>query len=223
MHLGAHASHYKSISDKVPYLLKTPNSMITEGIGRYFENLATDYRWLKDEIQVDDKTQKQVLLVCQHLHEVDRLFRCRKLLAIAEFEREIYRNPEQDLDLLWHDLNLKYLGLNYPGEKGAGYWAANKFASSLSCTIHNFVLADVFAAQLQHSVETRVLKQTNGIIQNNKDVGKYLVDHLYRYGNQLPWEKLIVKATGEPLNSVYFVSKLIGGETEVEIPTKQQD
>lgn len=214
MHLGGHASHYNTISNNIPYLLRTPVSVIYEGIARYFENMASDYNWIKTQVPVDEKTQKEVILVCQHLHEVDRLFRCRKLMAFSEFEREIYRNPDQDLDLLWQQLNLKYLGQNYPAKKGSGFWAANKFATSLSCYSHNFVLADIFAAQLQHSVQTRVLKKTNGIIRNNKEVGAYLVNNLYRYGNLLTWEKLIEKATGEPLNPSYLVNELVGEDSE---------
>jgi len=210
MHLGGHASHYKSISDEIPYLLKTPNLVVGEGIARYFEYMGSDYRWLKNEISVDDAMQERIVLVCQHLREVDRLLRCRKLLAFAEFEREIYRNPEQDLDLLWHNLNQKYLGQNYPSEKGTCFWATTKFATSLSCTIHNFVLADIFAAQVQHTIEQSVLKNADETVQGNRAVGEYLTNSLYRYGNLLSWEKLIEKATGEPLNPAYFVKQLIG-------------
>ena len=212
MHLGGHASHYKSIANDIPYLIKTPIAAIYEGVARYFENLASDYNWLKDEFPVDEKNQKQIVLVCQHLHQVDRLFRCRKLLALSEFEREIYLNPDQDLDLLWHKLNLKYLGQNYPEERGISYWTANKFSTSLSCSVHNFVLADIFAAQLQHAVETNVIKKTGGKYQENKAVGKYLVDNLYRYGNRLPWEQLIERATKEPLNSSYLVKSMVDEE-----------
>jgi len=134
--------------------------------------------------------------------------------VFAEFEREIYRDPKQDLDLLWHNLNLKYLGQNYPSEKGASYWAANKTVTSLSCTIHNFVLADIFAAQLQHIIEKVVLTETDSLIQDNKAIGRHLVENLYRYGNLLQWENLIEKTTAEPLNPEYFVEQLVGDENK---------
>lgn len=213
MHLGGHAAHYKSISDNVPYLLKLPNPMITEGVSKYFESLVTDYDWLNDEVSIPGNREKNVLLVCRHIREVDLLFRCRKLLVMAEFEREFYRDPDQDLDLLWHDLNLKYLGLNYPEEKGSCYWATNRYATSLTCNLQNLVLADIFAAQLQHAVEKRVLRTTTGKFRNNPAIGDYLVKNLFQYGNLLPWEKLIEKATGEALNPEYFVEGIVGNET----------
>ncbi len=174
LHLGGHASQYKSISDDVPYLLKTPNYLLSEGVARYFESLASDINWLKSEVPIDEKKQKQLILVCQHLHQVDRLFRCRKLLVMADFESEIYRDPIQNLDSLWADLNARYLGIQFPEGKNECCWAANRFATSLSCTNQNLVLADVFAAQLQHYIESTVLKKANGVYAGNKDVGAYL-------------------------------------------------
>jgi len=216
MHLGGHASHYNSISDRIPYLLKTPNYVLGEGIAKYFETLASDYGWLKNNVVIDTVMQKRLILVCQHLHQIDQLFRCRKLLVLADFEREIYRNPDQDLDDLWLRLNSKYLGVNYPIEKNASFWAASKYATGFSCTIHNLVLADVFAAQLQHAIKNRVLTKTNGVYAGNKAIGMYLVANLYRYGNLLPWEQLVEKATGESLNTKYFVGQLIEDEKIID-------
>jgi peptidyl-dipeptidase A len=127
---------------------------------------------------------------------------------MAHFEREIYRNPSQNLDKLWYDLNLKYMGLNYDSLENSSSWAANKFATSLACNTHNLVLADVFAAQLQHAIESRVIQEGNYL--NNDAIGEYLKVNLYQYGNTVPWEKLIEKATGEPLNTAYFVNYLVG-------------
>jgi hypothetical protein len=215
MHLGGHASHYKTISDDVPYLLKTPNYVLGEGVARYFESLASDYNWLKNIVVIDTIAQKQLILVCQHLQQVDRLFRCRRLLVMAEFEHEIYSNPAQNLDELWQKLNLKYLGINYSFQKNASFWAVNKFATSLSCTTHNLVLADVFAAQLQHTIEKRVLVKTGGSYRNNQEIGKFFTEKLYRYGNRMSWEKLIENVTGEPLNTSYFVDYLVGDDKDV--------
>jgi len=222
MHLGGHASHYKTISDDVPYLLKTPNYALGEGVARYFESLASDYNWLKNVVVIDTVAQKQLILICQHLRQVDRLFRCRKLLALADFEREIYVNPDQNLDELWQKLNLKYLGINYSSQKNACLWASNKFATSLSCTTHNLVLADVFAAQLQHTIEKRVLTEKGIAYRNNQEIGKFLMEKLYRHGNMSSWEKLIENVTGEPLNSTYFVNSMIENENDVEIPIEKQ-
>jgi peptidyl-dipeptidase A len=165
-------------------------------------------------VPLQQTEQKQLVLACRRMQQTDNLFRCRKLLVLAGFEREIYRDPDQDPDLLWQKLNLNYLGIDYPVEKFKGYWAANKYSTSLSCTTHNLVLADVFAAQLQHTIENRVLKNTNGVYTGNKAIGQYLTDNLYRYGNILPWEQVIEKATGEPLHSKYFVNQLVGDEND---------
>jgi len=222
MHLGGHASEYESISDEIPYLLKTPNTVITEGVARYFENLASDYNWLKREIPIAGNVKDQVALICRHMHQVDRLFRCRKLMAAAEFERELYHNPDQNLDSLWQEVNKKYLGINFPADKNSSYWASNKFGASFSCSIHNNVLADIFGAQLKHSVEKTVFNGEEANYNNNKLVGDFLVNNLYSSGNLYNWEQLIARATGEPLNIDYFVNELSGVDSMEESVTKSE-
>lgn len=214
LHEGGHASHYKNISDDLPYLLKGPSLFISEGVASYFANMAIDSLWLSREISCDEKTKHQIALICSHFRQVDQLFRIRKQMVFAEFEREIYTFPDQDMDLLWHDLNLKFLGINYSQEKGTSFWATNKYLASLSCNIQNYIVADVFAAQLKHTVDEKILNRKALSIQNNKAVGKYLIDNLYQFGDLYPWEELVEKATGEPLNSAYFVNELVGNDEE---------
>ena len=208
MHLGGHASHYKSISDSVPYLLKNANSAIGEGVSKFFERLTINYTWLKTEVYITPNKQKEYQLICQHMQSVDGIFRCRYMLMLTDFERSIYNDPNQNLDLLWSNLNKKYLVINYSPKNNSCYWATNKYATNLSCTIHNLLLAEIFAAQLQHAIETNVLKKTNGVYSNNKAVGKYLIDNLYRYGDLYPWYELIKKATGEPLKPDYYINMI---------------
>lgn len=209
LHVCGHATHYKGIDDNIPYLLKAPNSVVAEGVSSFFENFTTNYFWLKSEFNLDSTNDKQYTLICQHLFQVDRLFRCRRLMALAEFEREIYRDPDQNLGELWVQLNKKYLGIDLPKEKNQCDWASSKYVTNLSCTIQNYLLADLFAAQLQHIIETEVLHNRQLVYQDNKAVGQFLESHIYKYGDILPWEQLIEKATGEPLNPSYFVGYLL--------------
>ena len=214
MHLGGHAAHYTNISEDIPYLLQSPNLIVAEGVARYFENLAYDRKWLGEVAAFDEKADKEVGLIMQHFWEVDRLFRIRKQMVKADFEREIYSNPDQDLDRLWSELNYKYLGIRYPDEKGACFWATDKYLTSLPCYIQNYILADIVAAQLKHAIDSRVLDGGSLKICNNKKVGEYLITNLFRYGDMVSWEKLIEKSTGEPLRAQYYVSGLIGNEEE---------
>jgi cobalamin biosynthesis Mg chelatase CobN len=72
----------------------------------------------------------------------------------------------------------------------------------------------LFAGQLQHYIEKNILNGTNPVYQNNKTVGQYFVTQLYKYGDLLPWEQLIEKSTGEPLNPIYFANYLTGAYEE---------
>jgi len=214
MHLGGHASHFKNISDSIPYLLKDPNSVVAEGIASFFENMASNNSWLKSEFDLDSVSNKEFKLLCMHFMQVDRLFRIRRLLVKSIFEREIYHNPDQNLGELWYRLNVQYLGISPPVDRNTTDWATNSYSASFSCSVHNYVLADLFAGQLQHYIEKNILSDKNRSFQNNKTIGNYLITRVYRTGDLLPWEQLIERATGEPLNPIYFANYLTGGNDQ---------
>jgi peptidyl-dipeptidase A len=212
LHEGAHAAHYKNISEDLPFLLKGPSLFISEGISSYFMSMASDSLWLCQEVTCNEKTRQKLALICRHFSHVDQMFRIRKQMVYADFEREIYTSPDQDLNLLWHNLNLKYMGIDYPAGKDSCYWATNRYPASLSCNVQNYIVADIFAAQLKHAIDNKVLQNKTLPLKNNKEVGKYLINNLFKYGDLLPWEELVVKATGEKLNTSHLVSQMTGDE-----------
>lgn len=213
MHLCGHASHFKNIPDSIPYLLKDPNTVIAEGIASYFENMVSDNYWLKTEFDLDSVNARKYRLLCMHYIQVDRLYRLRKLLVKSMFEREVYLDPEQDLEALWYRLNKEYLGILAPDDPNMKDWATNSYFTSFSCNIHNFVLADLFAGQLQHYIDNKILNHNNASSRNNTALGEFFISAIFKYGDLVPWEKLIERATGEPLNPEYF-SDYLAGESE---------
>ena len=210
MHLCGHASHYKNISDDIPYLLKDPNIVVAEGVASFFENLTTNNRWLKIEFDINSIRNQEYQLLCMHLLQVDRLFRMRRLLVKSIFEREIYRNPDQNLGALWYQINKEFLGIHPPDDQNSTDWATTSYFTSFSCSVHNYIIADLFAGQLQHYIEKEILTGDNTTYQNSKAVGNFLVSRIYQYGDLLPWRQLIEKSTGEPLNPKYFANYLNG-------------
>lgn len=218
MHLCGHAAHFKNISDTIPYLLKEPNSVVAEGVASYFENMVSNEIWLNGEFKMDSVDNRRFRLLCMHFIQVDRLYRFRRLLVKSVFEREIYRDPDQQLGDLWYRLNEQYLGIHPPSDPNPSDWATIGYFTSFSCTVHNFLLADLFASQLQHYIENKVIVGKTQLYQHNKAIGEYLTDQIFRHGDRLPWEQLIEKATGEPLNTLYFANYLTGeNEQEAQI------
>ncbi len=216
MHLCGHASHFKNISDKTPYLLKDPNSVIAEGVAGCFENMVSNNLWLKTEFDLDSASNRQFSLLCMHYIQVDRLYRLRRLLVKSMFEREVYLDPDQNLGALWYRLNEKYLGILSPDDQNVSDWATSSYFASFSCNIHNFILADLLAGQLQYHIDNKILDQNNSSYQNNKAVGDFLVSRVFTYGDLIPWEQLIERATGEPLNPRYFSNYLTGENDETQ-------
>lgn len=217
MHLCGHASHFKNISDTIPYLLKNPNSVIVEGNGSFFENLTLNTLWLQREFDMDSIRSREYKLLCMHFIQVDRIYRFRRLLVKSAFEREVYRNSDQNLGALWYQLEEKYMGIKPPQDPNTTDWATNTYMTSFSCTVHNFVLAELFAAQLRHYLEKNILTGTNPVYQDNKKVGEFLVSLIYQYGDFITWDRLFEQATGEPLNPIYFANYLTLGDKEYRI------
>ncbi len=216
MHLCGHASHFKNISDTIPYLLKYPNAVVVEGIACFFENLTMNSDWLKREFELDSVSSHEYKLLCMHLMQVDRLYRFRRLLVKSVFEREVYRNPDQNLGALWYKLNEEYLGIKPPKDPNTTDWATSSYFTSFSCTVHNYVLAELFAGQLRHFMEKNILKGGDADYQNNKKVGEFLVSQIYQYGDIITWDRLIEQATGEPLNPNYYANLLTRDSEENE-------
>ena len=61
------------------------------------------------------------------------------------------------------------------------------------------------AAQLQH-----YLQQEVGGLVGKRQAGEWLVEHVLHQGAIEDWAKHIVSATGEPLNTRYFVETMMG-------------
>lgn len=216
MHLCGHASHFKNISDNIPYLLKYPNSVVAEGISSFFENLTMNSDWLQSEFEMDSVRSHEYKLLCMHFMQVDRMYRFRRLLVKSFFEREIYRNPDQNLGELWYQLNEKYLGIKPPKDPNTTDWATNSYFTSFSCSVHNVVLAELFAGQLRHYMEKNILTGKNTGYQYNKMVGEFLISQIYQYGDLITWDRLIEQATGEPLNPFYYANLLTRDSEENE-------
>jgi peptidyl-dipeptidase A len=216
MHLCGHASHFNNISDTIPYLLKYPNSVVAEGISSFFENLTMNSDWLQREFDLDSVRNQEYKLLCMHFMQVDRMFRFRRLLVKSIFEREVYQDPDQNLGELWYQLNEKYLGIKPPKDPGTTDWATSSYFTSFSCSVHDFVLAELFAGQLRHYMEKNILTGKNTYYQENKKVGEFLISQIYQYGDLITWDRLIEQATGEPLNPIYYANLLTRDSEENE-------
>ena len=127
------------------------------------------------------------------------------------FEKEMYTNPEQDLNKLWWDLVEKYQMIKRPANRNQPDWATKIHIASYPCYYHNYLLGELLASQFNHYLAASVLK-SNDFGQSyfgKKEAGQYFIDNVFKPGARYTWNEMIEKATGEKLTAKYYAEQFV--------------
>jgi peptidyl-dipeptidase A len=143
----------------------------------------------------------------------DRLVFSRWSQVMVRFERGLYADPEQDLVKLWCDLRQEYQLLDPAAVAGRPDFAAKFHLFTNPVYYHNYLLGELFAAQIRNHLSTRVLpgKAAPVTLVGRPEVGAYLRKQIFEPGNLYAWDDLMVRATGERLTAKYFSAESIEG------------
>ena len=128
------------------------------------------------------------------------------------FEKQLYRNPDQDLNTLWWNMVKQYQFLQIPTGRNKADWAAKIHFSIAPCYYHNYLLGELLASQLHNYIVHNVLmleKDRDVCYVNQKEVGDYLSKKVFSISSLLNWNDMINQATGEYLTAKYFVEQFI--------------
>jgi peptidyl-dipeptidase A len=148
--------------------------------------------------------------VARAIH-AERLVFSRWSQVMVRFERGLYEDPDQDLSKLWNDLRAKYQLLPSAGVAGRPDYAAKFHLFTNPVYYHNYLMGELFAAQIRHYVVTNVVKGADpaAALCGHPEVGAYLKERVFGPGNLYPWNELTQKATGERLTAKYFAEESI--------------
>ena len=133
-------------------------------------------------------------------------------MVMYDFEKQLYANPDQDLNCLWWRLVEKYQFVEKPQARDEPDWAAKIHFTIAPCYYHNYVLGELLASQLHHHIVRNVLKleSDEGVSYvNRKEVGEFLRKKVFEPGSVYHWDEMIERATGEPLTPKYFVAEFV--------------
>ena len=148
--------------------------------------------------KIGDKIRMQLRL--------DELIFLKWAQVMFHFERELYKNPDQDLNSLWWTLVKKFQLVDF--KRDMPDWASKIHLSSAPVYYHNYVLGKLLASQLNHHIVQNILKDnTKHPDYSDKQIGDYLKREIFVLGNSYRWDELIEKALGEPLKPKYFVEE----------------
>jgi len=205
LHELGHAIYDKYEDPKTPYLLRTPAHIFTtEGIAMFFGRLSRNGAWMQEMLGLSDHDRSEIEKVSTKYARMKQLIFARWAMVMYNFEKELYANPDQDLDALWWQMVEKYQMVKKPKGRTAPDWAAKIHFTIAPCYYHNYLLGEMFASQLHHYLVHNVL-----MLNSDKDVsyvkqikaGNYIHEHVFKAGAIYRWNEMIRRATGEPLTA----------------------
>jgi peptidyl-dipeptidase A len=213
LHELGHAVYSKYHDPDEPWLLREPaHSFTTEAIAMFFGRLSRNAAWMQEMLDLSDKERTEIEQVSEKYLRFGQVLFARWAMVMYNFEKQLYADPDQDLNNLWWDLVEKYqLIKRPPGPADAG-WASKLHFTTAPCYYHNYMLGELLASQLHHHIVHDVFKldsDNNLSYVGNKALGDYLRQEVLGPGARYHWNDMIERATGEPLRPKYFVEQFV--------------
>jgi peptidyl-dipeptidase A len=213
LHEVGHAIYDKYHDPNEPWLLREPaHSFTTEAIAMFFGRLSRNAAWMQTMLILSDEETAKIKQVGDRYLQFQQILFVRWALVMYNFEKALYADPDQNLNVLWWDLVEKYQLLKRsPGPADAG-WASKLHFTTAPCYYHNYMLGELLASQLHYHIVHKVLglESDKGLSYvGDRRVGQYLRENVFGPGARYPWQEMIVRATGEPLTPKYFVQQFV--------------
>lgn len=204
LHELGHAIYDRSCDINLPFILReNAHIFVTESIALFFGRNSKNISFIKRYGKTSDELHKKIEILKRQLRLEELIF-VKWAEVMFYFERELYKNPEQDLNKLWWDIVKKYQMIDFYRDKPD--WASKIHFTSAPVYYHNYLLGKILASQLGHHIQSNILKSEEGDYADER-VGDYLKKEVFFHGRKYRWDKLIENATKESLTSKYFVEE----------------
>ena len=198
LHELGHAAFRVGIDPHLAWILRTPaHEAVSEAVAEWFGGLTHDPDWLVAVFGLDPQRLKLRQADLAETRRMDGLLSTRFCLLMIHFERELYRDPDQDLNRLWNDLRVRYQGLAAVPGRDAPDWAAKLHLISVPVYYQNYLLASLMAAQLS---ERLAAARPKGAAALGPGSGDFLKKQIFAPGASLRWDGLWRSAVGKDLD-----------------------
>lgn len=217
LHELGHAVYNLGFGDEVelPFVLRTPaHTLTTEGIANMMGNLALNAGWLQRFAGLPADLARSLDQDLRVRSRVGALIFARWSMVVVYFERELYRNPDQDLNALWWKLVGRFQGLTCPPGRNAPDWASKIHLISAPVYYHNYLLGDLYAAQLHAKIGAEFFPGVDlreVIYADRAEVGAFLTEKVFRPGARKRWDHFVLESTGQTLSAKAFGEAFLGG------------
>ncbi len=207
--LGHAVYSSKNIPGALPYPLRTEAHILTtEGVAMLFERFSKDADWLT-AMGVPPADPRAYDAAGAAMRRTKLLIFSRWCQVMLRFEKALYENPERDLNSLWWDLVETYQLLKRPEKRDLPDYASKVHIVTAPCYYHNYMMGELFAAQVHATVSREVLHTDpdHARYVGSKAVGDFLKTRIFDPGRTLDWNALTRHATGSELNPRAFAAE----------------
>ncbi len=213
LHELGHATYDKWHGDEVPYMLRQPAHIFTtEAVAMFFGRLSRNPAWMQQMLELSDQQRAEIEKMGLKYAQLKQLIFARWAMVMYDFEKQLYANPDQDLNQLWWQMVEKYQFIKCPQSRDKPDWAAKIHFSIAPCYYHNYLLGELLASQMHHHLVYKILKlksDKNVSYVGQKKVGDFMSEKVFKVSAVYHWNQMIERATGEPLTPKYFVAEFI--------------
>ena len=213
LHELGHAVYDKYHDRQVPFLLRRPvHAFTTEAIAMFFGRLSRNPAWMQQMLALTDRQRVEIEKVSSKYSQLKQLIFARWDMVMYNFEKQLYANPEQDLNSLWWRMVEKYQLVKKPQDRNEPDWAAKIHFTIAPCYYHNYLLGELLASQLHNHMTREILKldsDKNLSYIDRHELGDFLRENIFEAGAVYHWNEMIKRATGQPLTPEYYVGQFV--------------
>lgn len=187
LHETGHALYFKSVDPDLPFILREPNLSLNEAMGFVFQSLMLMDEALYEYLDLEKPTSEYF-----NIRRPGMLFLTRDLLVRAELEKEIFRNPNQDINKLFWDLKKKYFFYDQTDCDKVPLWIQDRHIINNSGIYQAYLYAAAISGILMEDIK-------------HKDLyGDWLTKHIFKHGNSMSWRDIQKNATGRDFSPDYI-------------------
>jgi len=178
----------------------------------FFGRLSRNAAWMQAMLGLSPAQRADIEKVSVRYTQLQQLIFARWAMVMYYFEKQLYTNPDQDLNPLWWELVEKYQLLKRPRGPVDSGWASKLHFTVSPCYYHNYMLGELLASQWHHHLVHDVLglgSDRDVSYVREAKVGEYFREQVFGVGAAYRWDEMIRRATGEPLTPKYFVAQFV--------------
>lgn len=214
LHELGHAVYNAHIDRKLPWDLRQPaHTLTTEGYAMMLGRLAKNRHWMKAMGVIDREQFEEIGDSSWKRLRAEELIFSRWAQVMLHFERQLYKDPAQDLNKLWWDLVEKYQLVKRPDDRNKPDYAAKIHIVSAPVYYHNYMMGLLFASQIHAALVKKVYGPAadirTAVYVDNKQVGRWMKENIFSPGALYHYDELTRRATGEPLGSRAFAQQFL--------------